>query len=396
MGAVRAARDLVVRREVAVKLLHPALARDPANVQSFVEEALVTGQLTHPNIVPLHDLARDARGTVYFTMQRIAGRTLYDILHDPEIPPGSSERLAMALDVFLKVCSAVAFAHSRGVIHRDIKVSNVMVGRFGEVYLVDWGLAKVLRDRPGAVDVPRGPSSPLGKSKEASAGTPHYMAPEQASDDPCADERSDIFGLGAMLYEIVTGRPPYDSHRPEEIVAMARECNPTPPDRVGDFYVPKKLARVVAKAMAKDPADRYATVEELAAQVREFLMRGHHLPLATFPAGARIVVEGEIGDRAYIVIRGTCEAVKYVGEERRVLRQMGPGSIFGESAILGSAPRTATVEALTEMTVVVITRDEFEERLAPETWEGLLARTLVERFRDLDAKLALLESKEPG
>jgi serine/threonine-protein kinase len=164
-----------------------------------------------------------------------------------------------------------------------------------------------------------------------------------------------------------------------------------PPDAFDDAFVPKKLARVVSKAMAADPGERYATVGELAAQVREFLLRGHHLPRVVHPEGTVIVREGDAGDHAYIITRGRCEVYRMVGGERSVLREMGPGTVFGETAILGSVPRTASVVALTDVTTLVLTRELLEEKLAPDTWEGLLAKTLIDRFRDLDAKLTTLE-----
>ncbi len=388
MGTVRTVRDLAIRRDVAVKVLHSHLVGKTGYLQAFVEEALVTGQLSHPNIVPLHELGRDARGTVYFTMPKVRGQTLQEILKSEEIPPGSSHRLAVALEVFLKVCDAIAYAHSQRVIHRDLKAANVMVGAFGEVYLVDWGLAKVLRHHGDGVEVPRGPLSPRGACDEPSAGTPSYMAPEQAADARCrADERTDIFGLGAMLYEIVTGEAPYEGARPV-ILERAKACAFTPPDEGRDFYVPKRLARVIMKAMSAKPEDRYATVEALADQVREFVRRGHHLPTRTFPAGSIIVKEGEPGDCAYILTRGECLVHRDVAGVTQIIRRMPAPSIFGEAAILGSADRSATVEATTDVTVVVITREDIEERLPADTWEGLLVRTLVARFRERDATSA--------
>ncbi|MFO0613383.1 MAG: serine/threonine-protein kinase [Polyangiaceae bacterium] len=386
MGTVRQVRDLAIRRKVAVKLLNSTLSQEPIMLQTFVEEALVMGQLTHPNILPLFDLGRDARGTVYFTMPVIEGKTLFTILRDPDLPPGNPHRLTLGLEAFLKVCDAVGFAHSRGVVHRDLKTANVMVGTFGEVYVMDWGLAKVMRNHPDAVDVPRGPRSPLGRARETADGTMSYMAPEQATRFPDVDERADIFALGAMLYEIVTGKPPYVG-TPEEVAELARECRFTPADVGRDFYVPRRLARVIAKAMSKHPDDRYRSAEEIATQVREFVRRGHHMPVQTFAPGARIVREGEVADCAYILTRGECEVYKTVDGSKRVLRRMRSGSIFGEAAILGEAPRSATVEAVTEVTVMVISRDDIDERLAVDTWEGLLVRTLVERFREHDAKL---------
>jgi serine/threonine-protein kinase len=223
-------------------------------------------------------------------------------------------------------------------------------------------------------------------------GTPAFMAPEVANRQfHRVDERTDIFGLGCVLYQIVTGRMPFTGKNMDEVMPRIRACDVVPPDAFDDAFVPKKLARVVSKAMAADPGERYATVGELAAQVREFLLRGHHLPRVVHPEGTVIVREGDAGDHAYIITRGRCEVYRMVGGERSVLREMGPGTVFGETAILGSVPRTASVVALTDVTTLVLTRELLEEKLAPDTWEGLLAKTLIDRFRDLDAKLTTLE-----
>jgi CRP-like cAMP-binding protein len=393
MGAVRGVHDESLGRDVAAKMLDPSLAGHPARLQGFVEEARITAQLDHPNIVPVHELGSDAQGNIYFTMKRVHGRTLHELLGDPSLPLGSSERLSVGLEVFLKACDAVAFAHSRGVLHLDIKPANIMVGAFGEVYLMDWGIARVLRDRAAIVDVPN--STRLGA--DGLAGTPAFMAPEVANGQAHRiDERTDVFGLGALLSHLVTGRAPYTAATMKEVMERARACDPAPPEAGGDPFTPRTLARVIARAMAREPNDRHATVRELAAQVREFLHRGHHLPSVVHPAGTVIVREGDAGDHAYIITRGQCEAYRDVGGTRQVLRRMGPGVVFGEVAILGATTRTASVVALTEVTTLLLTRELLDEKLAPDSWEGLLAKTLIERFRELEVKLGEMQRDRSG
>jgi eukaryotic-like serine/threonine-protein kinase len=387
MGEVRAILDATLRREVAAKTLDRGLARRPGLIDGFVEEAQITAQLEHPNIVPVHDLASDLAGTLYFTMKRVHGQTLQALLQNPDLQPGTSERLSVGLEVFLKVCDAVAFAHSRGVLHRDIKPANIMVGAFGQVYLMDWGLARVHVAGQGVVNLGHGPAAPASK-EEGMVGTPGYLSPEMASKRfELVDERADVFGLGAVLYQIVTGRPPFEGDTVEEVLERTAACSFLPPEEDPDVFVPRALARVIERAMARDPGHRQATVGELAKEVRDFLHRGMHLPRQTFEPGQTIVREGEIGTRAYIVTRGKCDAYKTINGVRRVLRTMGPGSLFGESAILGAAPRSATVEATTRVAVLVLDREVLEESFSPDTWEGLFAKTLVERFRELDAQV---------
>ena len=167
--------------------------------------------------MPVHELVVDPNGVPYFTMKLVQGEPFHHWLADPERPPGSSERLEEGLEIFLKVCDAIAYAHHRGVVHRDLKPDNIMVAGFGQVYVMDWGLAKLTRTRP---------ASGSGAQMEAPGpvGTPAYMAPEQARGNPGEmDERSDVFGLGAMLYEIVSGKVPYGSERdPDRIIERAK------------------------------------------------------------------------------------------------------------------------------------------------------------------------------
>jgi tetratricopeptide (TPR) repeat protein len=218
MGEVFRGLDPALGRDLAVKVLRPESCADPEAQRRFTQEARVTGALQHPNIVPVHNLGRMPDGRLYFTMKLVRGRTLAELLAQGRGP----ERLPELLGVFEKVCQAVAFAHSRGVIHRDLKPSNVMVGAFGEVQVMDWGLAKALRhgDRagtPGGEGGAEGDTvrralltgSTVDDRRTGVVGTPQYMAPEQARGEGAVDERADVFGLGAILCEILTGKPPF-------------------------------------------------------------------------------------------------------------------------------------------------------------------------------------------
>jgi hypothetical protein len=215
MGIVLRAHDPDLKRPLAVKVLQACYRGDPGLTHRFVEEAQITGQLQHPGVPPVHEVGLLPDGRPFMALKLIDGAALDVLLarrpslrHDP----------AHWLAVFGSVCQAVAYAHSRGVIHRDLKPGNIMVGAFGEVQVMDWGLAKVLSGGrqalgPGAAppDVPPGadaPGSPHATEPGAVVGTPGYTAPEQARGEP-ADERADVFGLGAILCVVLTGRPPF-------------------------------------------------------------------------------------------------------------------------------------------------------------------------------------------
>jgi hypothetical protein len=234
IGVVLKGRDADLGREVAIKTLRTEYASRPAMVRRLVEEAQIGGQLQHPGVLPVYEMGLDANLRPYFTMKLVRGRTLAALLHDHDDHTRAGQERHRFLAVFEQICQTMAYAHARGVIHRDLKPSNVMVGAFGEVQVVDWGLAKVLA-RSAAADAPAAgaPQREPGEGEVATVrnsepgpqsvagsvlGTPAYMAPEQARGQvENLDERCDVFALGAILYEILTLRPPYVGTGPEAL-----------------------------------------------------------------------------------------------------------------------------------------------------------------------------------
>ncbi len=267
MGVVYAAQDERLRRRVALKVLD-APERNGELARRLIREAQVLASLEHPGIVPVHDVGTLQDGRVFYTMKFVEGQRL-----DKHIQalPSVADRLRL----FLRVCDAIAFAHARGVVHRDIKPANIMIGPFGEVLVLDWGLAKVLRQLTGPNDrADREPTRPKDLAAPANGddtaehlaatehsattghgtvmGTPGYMSPEQArGENHGVDERSDIFSLGAVLRFLVT-----------ELRSESSEPG---------IPLDKSLAAVCAKSLALDSADRYATVTQLAADLSRYL-----------------------------------------------------------------------------------------------------------------------------
>jgi serine/threonine protein kinase len=278
------ARDANLHRDVILKELHPDLADLEETRQRFLNEAQITGQLEHPNIVPVYELGpRGEDQRPFYTMRFVRGETLQDAIkryHKGQADALEHRRL---LGIFVSVCNAIAYAHSRGVLHRDLKPQNVVVGSFGEVILLDWGLAKVAGVKEattgGGVTIPDA-HDPQMTAEGSVLGTPAYLAPEQAGgrvDE--VSERTDVYGLGAILFEILTGRPPHVGASAAEVVGRVLK-EPTPEARDVNPSAPPQLGAICAKAMEKEPTERYASAAALADDIHRFL---GDLPVSAYP-----------------------------------------------------------------------------------------------------------------
>jgi CRP-like cAMP-binding protein len=384
--------DRMLLRRSAMKVLAHRLQPFVEDRQRFIEEAQISGQLDHPNIVPIHEMSISAEGSLYFTMKLVDGHTMDEMLRARSHQIRRFDWVAPFLEIMVKVCDAVAFAHSRGVVHRDLKPGNIMVGNFGQVYVMDWGMARLI-DGHHEVSIARDRRHALDHKGEV-LGTPAYMSPEQAfGRHEETDERSDIFSLGATLYHVITGRPPYDADDLAGQLEVARTGMYHPPDQFPLAQrLPPALTRIAMKAMSIDPAKRYVTATELRDDLLGQLRGGADLPRCIFSEGDLVMREGERGDAAYIIVEGTCRAFKTVDGEEVELRRMGPGEVFGETAILSRKPRTASVQALETLTVQVVTPEELEEGVGIHTGLGRFVRTLAERFREVDERLTSLEA----
>ena len=296
MGAVLRGRDTDLGRDLAVKVLLDTHKDKPEVVQRFIEEAQIGGQLQHPGIAPVYELGQFADQRPFFSMKLVKGDTLSKLLSDRDDPATDRSKL---IGIFEQVCQTVAYAHSRGVIHRDLKPANIMVGAFGEVQVMDWGLAKVLSvggvadekmarkkqngetmiqtmrstgsDAPGSM----GSIGSTGSETQMGSvmGTPAYMPPEQALGEiDMLDQRADVFGLGAILAEILTGKPPYVADDGTQIYRMASrgkldDCF----DRLDKCGVDKELISLAKKCLELEPVNRPRDANALAEKVTGYL-----------------------------------------------------------------------------------------------------------------------------
>jgi tetratricopeptide (TPR) repeat protein/tRNA A-37 threonylcarbamoyl transferase component Bud32 len=297
MGRVWQVEDVRLKRQVALKELKPEREEDPASRSRLLTEAWVTGQLEHPGIVPVYDLVEKPDEPPFYTMRLVRGRTLHQAIAEYHGKRRSGQAgpldLGGLLGAFVAVCNALAYAHSRGVLHRDLKPHNVVLGDYGEAVVLDWGLAKVLASGHPAISAAPPPpvSSPtsttlcgqspaqhgLGEVSEGDRtlpgsvlGTLAYMAPEQARGEvQRIDARSDVFGLGAILHEILTGQPPHVGADRDEVLRLAQQGLIAPPRRVA-AWLPRPLEAVCLKALAAQPEARYQSAGELA-EVKRWL-----------------------------------------------------------------------------------------------------------------------------
>lgn len=280
LGKVWLARDNNLAREVAIKEIKPGF-ESSQSVRRLIKEAQITGQLQHPNIVPVYEVIRGGRP--FYAMKLVDGETLSDAIqrHHAQRRAGHADRLSLPrlLNAFVNVCEALAYAHSRGVIHRDLKPQNVVLGGYGEVIVLDWGLAKVMGESDDdAPPIALSPDAQTDLTRAgATFGTPAYMAPEQAAGRiDLIDPRTDIFGLGAMLFEILTGQPPYLGKDITEllnriITGEAPRARSVGTRKDGIPFVPAALDTICGKAMAKWRSHRYPTAVELARDVQLWL-----------------------------------------------------------------------------------------------------------------------------
>lgn len=362
MGRVLEAVDEPLGRQVAVKvLLVPATEKDVRR-QRFIEEARIAGGLEHPGIAPIYNLGRAADGAAFFSMKLVTGRNLNDILNERQQGDRALLReytLARLLSVFERIVETIAYAHSRGILHRDLKPPNVMVGAHGEVWVLDWGLAKVLahnepEDDAGAAmagDSPPLPDQGQGLTAHgALLGTPQYMAPEQARSQQ-VDVRTDIFGLGGILYKMLTGQAPNQGSDYMGTL-MSAALGAIPPVRTtpAGRHAHLALAAIAEKCLAALPENRYATADELLADLRAYLADetvkarpdnwlGTTLRLVRRHHRAALVV----GTAAVLLlVTWTVAATNLAAKDRRALRaerEAQAAKLARQAAIADSAAR---------------------------------------------------------
>jgi serine/threonine-protein kinase len=317
MGTVHIAKDTELLRRVALKQLNAEVDANTSARSRFLREVQITAQLDHPNIVPVYALELAPGGLPAYTMKLVAGKTFHALLNEARDffesgkRPDESRALAARIEHFLKVCDAIDYAHDKGVIHRDLKPANLMLGRHNEVYVMDWGLCRALRqpdETPADRSTIRTSSDLSGGASDTQlgdvVGTPKYMSPEQAQGrNRELDARSDQYALGLILYEIVTLQAPFDGRTAYEVLinAAAGKLKPIAHAYLGKRGVPRDLAAIIGRATQLSPDQRYADVSEFAADLRRYL-RGDEVQAK--PDSLRQKLVRAVGRHRQLVLTG--------------------------------------------------------------------------------------------
>ena len=381
MGIISLVKDQNLNRIMVEKRILTPRTTDPTLRVLLIEEAQITAQLDHPNITPVHELGIEKDGALFFTMKFVEGRTLENMLEKTGPSLRNGEVLFELLQIFTKVLDAIAFAHSKGVLHRDLKPANVMVGSFGQVYVMDWGIAMLKAHNRISQLWDKNPKHATGYA----CGTPNYMSPEQAKGQvKTMDQRTDIFALGGILYEILTDFPPYYDDDPDEVFRMAgRGLVVDVRDRT-HRPLPDRLCAIAMKALQPGPDHRYQSVAEMKKDVDDFMRSAFIFEQQRFEPGQCIIRQGDPGDTAYIITDGRVRVTRTEDGVPQFVAELATGDVFGEMAVFGNRPRSATVTAVTPTVLRMVTAQQFKEHLGLDSWMKVFVKALTDRFAQKD------------
>lgn len=397
MGTILKVLDQDIQRITAMKVIRPKWKNDLDTLSSFIREAKITGFLEHPNIIPVHELGLLKETGIFFTMKLAEGESLIDILNKiKNADPNYIEKYNTyhLLSIFRKVCDAISFAHARHIIHQDIKPHNIMVGQYGEVLLMDWGLAKYIgkpehETNPVYQNIFKNILKLADYKDDMIKGSPAYMSPEQVTGYGL-DKQSDIFLLGATLYHMFTLEPPFVGRDMNEVFQKAKQCDFIPPQiRNPARQIPEEICRIILKAMAPKKENRYQLVDDLSRDIDDLIAgKWTQQEKKSFEIGQTLMKEGDAGEEAYLILKGKLQVTKTIGGRKIALGTLKEGDIVGEMALITKESRSASVEALEQTEVAILTQEIVSENLKklPPYMEKIVS-TLTDRLRIANANI---------
>lgn len=365
-----------LERAVARKTLSDGA--DPESQLQFLDEARRLAALDHPSVPVVLDVGVDPEGRPYFLQRRVVGSTLTSHIRQHFASPARDwpAHLRTLHRTCLRVTEALAHAHQRGYLHADIKPDNVMLGDYGEVFLIDWGMPT----RGGRLQ---------GLPPGTVAGTLAYMAPEQAAGEPDrVDARTDIFLLGATLYHALSGAPPYRGQDRAEVYRNAREARYAPLALDIPAAAAEPLRRIAERCLQCRPEDRYPDASVLRADLEAMTRFALDFPVMHFRNGDVLVREGESADSLWVIQSGRCAVLRPHAHSTEAICVLSTGDVFGEAALLGTATRAATVIAQGKVTAMRIDVAPFvEDSRQRSPWLLPLIESLVRRVRQSESSV---------
>lgn len=379
--------DEILHRPVAMKALDGNRGR-PVQELGLLKEAIITGQLTHPGIPPVYDLWMSPSGECRFSMKKIEGRTLSDIV--ATAPPGerTAAQFESQLQIVIRVCDALSFAHYRGVLHRDVKPSNVMAGDHGEVFLMDWGCAFVHTDSTfeRRIHLPQALTEALKSQEDAIVGTPSFMAPEQVyGTGRGLGPRSDVYLLGGLLYFVLTGFAPR-AKQPSARDAIRSALDGfvhNPFSAAPHAELPAKLMEVARKALDPVPQNRYQSAQAFQEALRDVLRDGMWLGSVCASNGDVIYTEGDEADAVYMISRGKVQMFNSDRGVNTQVKLLGAGEVFGEAAFYTDGLREQSVHAVGNTVLLRVPKKVFEQILYPGSSLEQIVRAIAVRQHGL-------------